>query len=373
MEIEIFYKKLEEVAEEIIKQGVSTHEYLEELIQKNDSTITDLINFRKEFVDSGDQEKVMPYLVIGFFNKYSGIERITCFLLTFEIDEIRTKNSWKKRCELYSLEQPLFIKEPTLFDFIRKKDNESFDLELIDFNYFEQINESEIVKYRDSYSIVEYSLNPTILTWANATFSNKSLYVRLNPYEVYDQRPDQKLFESILVPANPNWWKKLTIYNRTKEGASYVLDDCTPKENPLQYWELHIKNINRLEVIAKRNNSGNLSMMIEEITGIDHNGILIGRMIHLDSDNEYGHDFENAILNHLDLAINIYEGENAKNRLNDNLANGNRTTDASYRTHLLRIEDIPFKGLFGFVTSFFRSKILINEWFEDQFRENASH
>lgn len=369
----MFYKKLKEVAEEIIKRRVSTHDYLEELIKKNDLRIAALINFRKQFVDSGDQEKVMPYLVIGFFKKFSGIERITCFLLTFEIDEIRTKNSWKKRCELYSLEQPLFIKEQSLFNFIRKKDNESFDLELIDFKCFEQINESEIVKYLNSYSLVEYSLNPTILTWANATFPDKPLYIRVNPYEVYDQIPNQKLYESILVPANPNWWKKLTIYNRTKEGASYVLVDCLPKDNPLQYWELHIKNINRLEVIAKRDNSGNLSMMIEEITGIDQNGILLGRMIHLDSDSKYGQDFENAILNHLDLAINIYEGENAKNRLDDNLANGNKTTDASYRTHLLRIESIPFKGLFGFVTSFFRSKTLINEWFEDQFRENASH
>ena len=181
--------------------------------------------------------------------------------------------------------------------------------------------------------------------------------------------PSGMLLESILMPANPNWWRHLTIYNRTKEGASYLLDDCSPKDNNRQFWEFHIKNVNRLEVIAKRNNNGNLSMMIEEITNIDTHGLLFGRMIHLDSDNQFGTPFDKATLNHLDLAINVYDGETAVKRLNDNLATGTKTVDASSRTHLLRIENIPFKGLFGYAISFFRSQTLINEWFSDQFRE----
>ena len=109
-------------------------------------------------------------------------------------------------------------------------------------------------------------------------------------------------------------------------------------------------------------------MMIEELTDIDQNGLMYGRCIHLDSDAPVGTDFDNVILNHLDLAINIYEGNDAKQRLNDNLAGGNVTTDASFRTHLLRIEKIPFKALFDFVTIFFKSEILTNEWIDDQFR-----
>lgn len=110
-------------------------------------------------------------------------------------------------------------------------------------------------------------------------------------------------------------------------------------------------------------------MMIEELSQIDTHGLLFGRCIHLDTDSKFGTPFEFAQLNHLDLAINIYEGEAANKRLGDNLAAGNVTTDASYRTHLLRIEGIPFKGLFGFVIAFFRSQTLISEWFEDQFRD----
>jgi hypothetical protein len=131
--------------------------------------------------------------------------------------------------------------------------------------------------------------------------------------------------------------------------------------------------LRRLEVIAKRDNNGNLSMMIEEITGINDNGLMFGRMIHLDTDSTFGTDFNNSNLNHLDLAINVYENDIAAKRLKDNLANGKKTVDSSYRTHLLRIENIPFKGLFGFLVSFFKSQTLMNEYFEDQFKNFASH
>ncbi len=368
MNIEEYYKELENIANTVGEKQIATHEYLESLIDKNDSLINELINFRKDFIDSKEQDEVRGYLAIGFFKQFTGIKRVACFVMTFEIDEIKTKNNWKKRCEPYSKEQPLFQKEPKLFDAIRKKDNGSKDLELIDFRVFNQINDSEILKVNKSYTLIDSALNPQIVSWTKSTFNDRPLYIRANPYKIFDKQPPQLIFEAILMPANPNWWRNLTIHNRAKEGASYILDDCSPKENYRQYWEFHIKNIKRLEVIAKRNNNGNLSMMIEELTGIDNQGLMFGRMIHLDTDSTYGTAFEESKLNHLDLAINVYEGETAKERLEDNLAKGNKSTSASYRTHLLRIENIPFKGLFGYVISFFKSQTLINEWFEDQFR-----
>lgn len=372
MNIEQYYNELENLSNAVEEKQIATHEYLESLIDRNDNLINELIDFRKDFIDSKEHDKVRGYLVIGFFKQFSGIERVTCFVMTFEIDEIKTKNNWKKRCELYSKEQPLFRKEPTLFDSIRKKDNGNQDLELIDFKVFNQINESEILNVNKSYTLIDSALNPLIVVWSKENFNNNSLYIRANPFKIFDKQPPQLILESILMPANPNWWKNLTIHNRAKEGASYILDDCSPKENYRQYWELHIKNIKRLEVVAKRNNNGNLSMMIEELTGIDNHGLMFGRMIHLDTDSAYGTEFEESKLNHLDLAINIYEGDIAKKRLEDNLAEGNKSTSASYRTHLLRIEDIPFKGLFGYVTSFLKSQTLVNEWFEDQFQQNDS-
>lgn len=368
MNIEQYYKELESLSSAVEEKQVATHEYLEYLIDKNHSPLNELIDFRKDFIDSKEDDKARGYLETGLFKQFSGTERVACFVMTFEIDEIKTKNNWKKRCERYSQEQPLFLKEPLLFDSIRKKDSGKKDFELIDFDVFNQINESEILKINKSYALIDSELHPSIVVWSKENFNSNPLFIRANPFKVFGQQPPQLILESILIPANPNWWKNLTIHNRTKEGASYILDDCSPKENYRQYWELHIKNIKRLEVIVKRNNNGNLSMMLEELTGIDSRGLMFGRMIHLDTDSTYGTDFEESKLNHLDLAINIYEGGTAKKRLEDNLAQGNKSISASYRTHLLRIENIPFKGLFGYVIFFFQSQTLVHEWLEDQFK-----
>jgi hypothetical protein len=51
-------------------------------------------------------------------------------------------------------------------------------------------------------------------------------------------------------------------------------------------------------------------MMLEEITDNPIcNGYYIAKCIHLDSDNNVGTQFENAVLNHIDLAINVYSAE----------------------------------------------------------------
>ena len=363
MDIDEYYQALEALSNQYSLANKATHDFLEELIIGTRSTIDDLISFRRSFLGSKETEEVTAYLSIGFFTTYTGIERTTCFVICFELDEIAIKKSWRMRCEGYTHQHPLFTAVPGLLEYIHND-------ELIDFSVLKQINGSEILQVNKHYTLIDAALNPMIATWTKETFSRERIYIRVNPFQVYNYQPPQRLFESVLMPANPNWWKNLTIHNRAKEGASYVLDDCMPDEDPLKYWELHIKRIKRLEVIAKRTNSGNLSMMIEEITDIDKNGLLFGRCIHLDTDAPFGTAFEDSLLNHLDLAVNIYEGETAKKRLLDNLAQGQVTTDASYRTHLLKIEKIPFKALFAFVTSFLRSKTLVNEWFQDQFKED---
>lgn len=113
-------------------------------------------------------------------------------------------------------------------------------------------------------------------------------------------------------------------------------------------------------------------MMIEEL--VEHKNIIypteryiIGHMIHLDTDAVIGTSFHKSKLNHLDLAINIYTGSNAESRLLTNLANGGKVADASFRTHLLRVENINFSDLFAFAYSFLKSKTLVDEWKESQF------
>jgi hypothetical protein len=370
MEIEDYLNSLEALAKGCFAQfpTLNPPQFIEDLITTNKKYIDSLISFRKDYLSEAEINKALALFPIGVFKHYSTeIERVTCFAICAELTSTVRKLEWRQRCNKYNTEQPLFVGTPALITALRKKQNGAIDDELLDITALEQKGESEVVKFSGGFSYLEKSLNPAVLNWARTTFVQLPLYVRVDPYFYFSTEPPQRLVESITIPANPIWWKNLAIHNRMKEGAAYQLDDCSPKENQQQWWEKHMYQIVRLEVIAKRNNNGNLSMMIEELQILDED-LLLGRCIHLDTDSAFGTAFEDSFLNHLDLAINLYEKQDANFRLLDNLAIGEKTVDASYRTHILRIERIPFNGVFGFADMFFKSKTLINEWIQDQFR-----
>jgi hypothetical protein len=110
-------------------------------------------------------------------------------------------------------------------------------------------------------------------------------------------------------------------------------------------------------------------MMVEEI--VDRRSTrepVLGRCIHWDTEAPVGASPSQARVKHLDLAINVYRGEAADRRLTQSLGADARVVDATFRTHLLRIEDIPPQALLGFASQFFVSSLLTLEWFEDQFQ-----
>jgi hypothetical protein len=72
-------------------------------------------------------------------------------------------------------------------------------------------------------------------------------------------------------------------------------------------------------------------------------------------------------MQHLDLAINVYEGQDRQKRFAQSLQNG-KVQDASFRTHLFRIEQTPFVSLFSFCGMFLESKVLLSEWFNELVR-----
>ncbi|WP_054637880.1 hypothetical protein [Thalassobacillus sp. C254] len=136
-----------------------------------------------------------------------------------------------------------------------------------------------------------------------------------------------------------------------------------------KYNDRYLKKVKRLDVIAKRSNDGNLSMMLEELSyEMEDHGLLIGRCIHLDTDYIIGSNFEETKLNHLDCAINIYSGDNIVKRMDENLAHGEKVTKANPRIHLIRINDIPFKELLNIAFLFFKSITLTREWVDSQFK-----
>jgi hypothetical protein len=113
---------------------------------------------------------------------------------------------------------------------------------------------------------------------------------------------------------------------------------------------------------------GYLTMIIEELPRPDDpSGLMIARCIHLDTRDPAFTPLGQVEMQHLDLAINVYEGEDREKRFAQSLQNG-KVQDASFRTHLFRIERTPFVSLFSFCGMFLESKVLLSEWLNELVR-----
>lgn len=368
MELEEYYSFLEILAQQEVKIGENICNNLDELLMQKDVTATNALAFRSALLGDTEKNVGSAYLSIGLFLQYDEQTRLACFCIGLEADYIRSIKCLEKKCSRYDKKQPIFSKVPALYSHVR-------DEELIDYSVLQRVGNSEIVCFNGTFSYIDGHVPLNLINWMDKSHPEKPLFVRIDPDAVFEIRPPQKILESVLIPPNPKWWEKLKIYNRQHEGCSFYLDkNVLPKDHHEEYWDYHCKNIRRLDVVAKRDGNGNLSMMLEELEEQVNiispaEKYIIGRMIHLDTNAPLNTSFGTSILNHLDLAINIYTGENATRRMVDNLANGTKITDASFRTHILRVEQIPFADIFEFAYSFFRSKLLIDEWKSTQFSD----
>lgn len=111
--------------------------------------------------------------------------------------------------------------------------------------------------------------------------------------------------------------------------------------------------------------------MIEELPRSDDpNGLMVARCIHLDTRDPAGTPLKDVKLQHLDLAINVYFNDDRTKRFEGSLQNG-KVQDATFRTHLFRIEDTPFASLFDYCEMFLRSRVLLSEWLNELFAEST--
>lgn len=375
MDLDGYFEKVSEAVNACISESLSVQDYVEDLTRDNPETAQKIIEVRKSLLTQQDRDSLSGYLDIGYFRDFSSEDRMALFSYLFDISRALDVKSLSVRFEQYSENHPIFSKDNTLYDLVRTKTSGSKDNELLDSSGFDCVHGSEIFKRKGFYYKLDPHLPPAIYTSSKIAFPDVPIFIRLDPGRVYDAEPAANLCESILIPANPNWWKQLRIRHRAKEGASYSLDAPESTGDDIdRYWDYHVRGVRRLDVIAKRNSSGNLSMMIEELSyPANERSLLIGRCVHLDTDSPYGEEFTSAVLNHLDLAINVYEADEVESRFDSNLAAGTKVTDATFRTHLFRIENIPFTIVLPYCLMFFQSKALMGEWISDQFgRDNGS-
>lgn len=375
MDLVGYFEKINDAVNVCISNCLSVQDYVESLTREEPETARWIIEVRKPLLTQQDKDSLSGYLDVGYFKDFKSEERMALFSFLFDISRAVDVQSLNLRFEQYDIGHPIFAKDHTLFDLVRTKPNGSKDNELLDSSGLSCVYGSEVFTRRGFYYKLDPHLPPAIYTSSKIAFPDVPIYIRLDPHHAYNVEPAASLCESILIPANPNWWKQLKIRHRAKEGSSYSLDvPESPSDDLDSYWDYHVRGVRRLDVVAKRNSSGNLSMMIEELSYPNNeSNLLIGRCVHLDTDSPYGQEFTSAILNHLDLAINVYEGDDVESRFNSNLAGGTKVTDATFRTHLFRIENIPLTIVLPYCLMFFQSKSLTGEWISDQFgRDNGS-
>lgn len=167
---------------------------------------------------------------------------------------------------------------------------------------------------------LEPFLNASLLTWVEGAAPGAALWVRLDPYFSANERPLLVLFEAVLLPANPKWWQKLTLHKGAKDGGQYALQPpANPNDDLEAFWDYRVRHVRRLEVHAVRRKENYLAMMVEELVDTRaEDGLLIGRGVHWDTAATPGTDVQDATTDHLDLAINIYSGDAANQRMAEN-------------------------------------------------------
>jgi hypothetical protein len=360
-----YFRLIAELKLASLNSGQDLPYFLDQLSNLHDQRLERLIELQAEFTTANDCDRVIGLLAIGFFKNRNNSERLACYLIENEIQKIRTRDEIEHRCRPYSAESDLFRNCPQLLKLIR-------DQELIELSALSQESGSEIMKTSNGYAKLDGFLNPFIVEWSMKEFKNTKIYARCLQDYYSLEKPLQVMNEEILMPANPSWWKYIELFRYQTTGASYFLQDCAiSKETFRKYWEYNVQKLRSLQFHAKRYNDGRLSMCFEELsTNYEDVGFLFGRYIHFDTDCPVGTPITSAFLLHLDLAVNFYQGDSIQQRLSGDLAKGH-VIDATIRTHLFRIENIPLLAFVAYVLMFMKSDTMKSEWLSDQFGKKS--
>lgn len=364
MEIETYFGNVGQLANIADRTGVAVHELIEK--PGHHAAIVDpSIAFREGMLSSEEVNALGGYLAIGFFVGRSRRERLAAFAMTLEVGREVTRLKVKRQCQRYNSTQPLFLGVPSLFDRIRRRNSGSYDYELIDEEAVSSLSGSEIYRVGSGFTRLCPFLSPGIINYARNQWPEAPIFLRLDADVFSATQPLLLLTEATLVPANPRWLKNFSLRKGMKDFASYKLQDCSLSEGQAEYWDYHVRHLRRLEVHVERREDNYLTMMIEELPRDDDpNSLMIGRCIHLDSCDPAHTPLGEVHIQHLDLAINVYAGEDRQKRFAQSLQHG-KVQDATFRTHLFRIEKTPFVSLFSFCEMFLESKVLFSEWLNE--------
>jgi hypothetical protein len=366
MDIEQYIYQIDSISDKLV---FTLDDDVSEPFKIDDQMLNDmleLIKIKKEIITTDEISfaaniaRIKPIIELN-------LDSETKLLLTSVYNEILNtvrKKEFIKSFEKYNAQQPIF-QGNDLFNYVRNCN------ELIDCEAMEWTKQSNTFKYREKFLQTSF-IGEELMEFSFGVCENYRKYIRIHPYVQFEDMPMMIIQEEALRPIDPHWIKTLKLYKGQSTGGHYFIpeineDSIVDEDSRLKWWEHSIQGIKSLEVHAQRNNSGNLSMMIEEINEQKQfKEYYIAKCIHLDTDNDVGTEIDNAVLSHIDLAINVYDTNAFNERKNQSLADG-RIVDATIRTHLIRFENVPFRILINLAYLFFDSQSLTKEWLSDQF------
>lgn len=362
--IEQYESLLANLASEAKNAGLNGFGLVERDFVVPDSLTAQAVGFHAEMIAvEADRKQAGWILQTGLFNAGTPTNaiRLSAFCVGSEVSKLIEAGAWGRSCTPYSEDDELF-REAGLVEVYR---DIVYDNEIVKFDA-EVTPGSRHVSFFGGYARIATVLDPVVVAWVRRTWPSLPLWIRLEPDFFSMTKPVDILFEQVIRPIDPSWWPTLSLASGRETSARYFLPAEMDKENLLAYWEYHAIKIRSLEVQAKRNAKGNLSVMYEELVQEDED-LVIGRMVHLDTDDQVGTSNEKSTLNHLDLAINVYRGEAARDRLRIPMTDPGAIMTKT-RTHVLRIQGIPFDAQIMFALLFLKSTVLKMDWIMDQFR-----
>lgn len=373
-EYESLIKKISEYA---IKNNISSEiEYISKIYRSANEEIKQAINKAIELrTELGylDKEVANLHVLLGAGSQlYSNFENIdVAFCVSYDICCYVNQKSLIKECEKYKDNNSIFLTYPNLRNLI------SCNKELIDISKINNSQTSRILKNEDMIIKISDRINPKLIHYLKSKYPNNQLFVRIDK-ENYGENTHEFIYESVMRSEQSNWYKNMRIYNGENRIGHYtypetIIDlgftkveaDSIIKKMSENGFEETNKYI--LQTFFKRDNNNLLSGSIEEMKTLKSDNTLVSKHIHLTSVSEVGTDWEEGILAHIDGAINVYFGDNAKKRLSKNL---DEKVKADCRTHLFRIDNIPITELLPIAKLFFKGLALVEEWENDSFRND---
>jgi hypothetical protein len=322
-------------------------------------------DYRATIIDDNDFARVKP-LVEGIEDEEQRKKNIVYFTFILDLQDLQKENDIRTRCKSYKLTDAIF-NGTNLWDKLAMGDKD-----LVELSHEDEVND-EIIKIEEKYFRVDRSLSIGTIRFLKKLFiqyPQSKLWLRLACNEIYDTEPPHLFLEEAIIPADKFWWKTLAVYHNGKgKVAEYQNIDISLPENIDRFWDRKVKCIEKLQIEWHRKSEDLLSMMMEELPemSLGNGKFKSSLLIHLTCRDKVGKNFNEAIIEHIDGALNVFFGNSIKDRANSKLSD---KVKATLRIHLFRIENVHLNALLPIAYSFFEAKTLVKDWFKDQFNIN---